>query len=567
MIQDLGNGVGQLYIVDPDGTSIQKNLPNNEIGSLIVKAEAAQSIAAALGQRAVGSIQFNAPTGVGTFTQLTINAINQMTGTIPYTGATTANALAVLVAAEVNSTTALGGFDYTAVVVVDTVYLLVDKSAGDSVNGDVVVGSATGNLTFTETDVAGGSDSEQVYDERSGYRFFINSSSGATTGTLVGATEITNYLINRGLNSAIDEQDVTIASGVITFTRKTFRTVLNVDTEGAAATDDLTDISIVGMVDGDQVVLVGANAARVTTVKSTGNITLQGATDFDTGDGANAITLRFNGGRFYEENRTTQQIGTESEFRAAGYPFGPWGNDNLIVADNTTETLVPGTEKTNQTVAGTVTLTTGNYEVVFDTTGAVNGTRFKVKYDANITKGVFDVIIGGRTLSSQEALSGGLIVEGEYSATDGFYIVSTYADFNGGYQAETVDYADNSVTADKVEDNLTYEAVTLPVSFESGEQCDNRIEMPYDGTVSKVTAVVTKAIAATDVATITPKNGAGVNMTSGGISFSAGDPLETTITSSPTGNNTFVAGDIIRFTSAKATAGGKALLSVYVTRT
>ena len=91
--------------------------------------------------------------------------------------------------------------------------------------------------------------------------------------------------------------------------------------------------------------------------------------------------------------------------------------------------------------------------------------------------------------------------------------------------------------------------------------------MPYDGTVSKVTAVVTKAIAATDVATITPKNGAGVNMTSGGISFSAGDPLETTITSSPTGNNTFVAGDIIRFTSAKATAGGKALLSVYVTRT
>lgn len=111
------------------------------------------------------------------------------------------------------------------------------------------------------------------------------------------------------------------------------------------------------------------------------------------------------------------------------------------------------------------------------------------------------------------------------------------------------------------------EVLNIPVSFETGEICDNRIKMPYDGTVQEIYGVVTTAIEATDDGTVTAKDGAGVNITAGLLTFTAADPLETAVTVTPSANNTFVAGDILRFTTAKTTAGGKVLLSIKVLRT
>jgi len=76
---------------------------------------------------------------------------------------------------------------------------------------------------------------------------------------------------NLGFLSFKDFTELTIASGVITPTQ----TPHTVDTEGEVASDDLTDITAVeGAAYRRILILVPENAARVVTVKSTGNVTL-----------------------------------------------------------------------------------------------------------------------------------------------------------------------------------------------------------------------------------------------------------------------------------------------------
>lgn len=111
------------------------------------------------------------------------------------------------------------------------------------------------------------------------------------------------------------------------------------------------------------------------------------------------------------------------------------------------------------------------------------------------------------------------------------------------------------------------DTVQLQVSFESGYTGDFKIKMPYAGTVTEIYAYATKAIAGTDNGTITPKNNAGTTMTSGTITFTASDARGTAYTSTPSANNTFIAGDILTFTTAKTTSGGVVQLSISVTRT
>lgn len=116
------------------------------------------------------------------------------------------------------------------------------------------------------------------------------------------------------------------------------------------------------------------------------------------------------------------------------------------------------------------------------------------------------------------------------------------------------------------------ETVQLQVSFEAAGGVnpsvgDFKIKMPYAGTVTEIYAYAVDAISATDNGTITPKNNGGTTMTSGVITFTASDPRGTAYTSTPSANNTFAAGDLLTFTTAKTTAGGIVQLSITVTRT
>lgn len=125
---------------------------------------------------------------------------------------------------------------------------------------------------------------------------------------------------------------------------------------------------------------------------------------------------------------------------------------------------------------------------------------------------------------------------------------------------------DDEITAAKLANTLLDELYIVEVSFESGEQCNNRIKMPFAGTVVEMYGIVIKAIAGTDNGTIIAKNAAGTTMGTGTLTFTASDALETAYTVTPSTNNTFAAGDVIYLTAAKTTAGGKARVSLKVTR-
>lgn len=120
--------------------------------------------------------------------------------------------------------------------------------------------------------------------------------------------------------------------------------------------------------------------------------------------------------------------------------------------------------------------------------------------------------------------------------------------------------------------NLTYEVIPLLVSFEAAGGTvpsvgDFKIKIPYPGTVTEIYAYAVKAIANTDAGTIQAKNNAGTNMTAGLVTFAISDARGTAYTVTPSADNTFIAGDILTFTTAKVTAGGLVQLSIKVTRT
>ena len=123
----------------------------------------------------------------------------------------------------------------------------------------------------------------------------------------------------------------------------------------------------------------------------------------------------------------------------------------------------------------------------------------------------------------------------------------------------------NAVTIDKLGGTLAQEVITIPVSFETGEQSINSFTIPYDCTMSSIRYIVTKAIAATDDATISSTIG-GVSTSPATITIAASTVIDTSAVTAYS-LASVSAGDIINMTSAKTTAGGKALIALTLTRT
>lgn len=122
------------------------------------------------------------------------------------------------------------------------------------------------------------------------------------------------------------------------------------------------------------------------------------------------------------------------------------------------------------------------------------------------------------------------------------------------------------VLTSMVEAPLTKDSHGIAISFETGEQANYAWIAPYDGTLTNIYTYVTKAIAATDDATVTANIGA-VPVTDGVVTIAASSALNTADSATPSALNTFVDGDLITFVTSKATAGGKAQLIFRVTRT
>lgn len=102
------------------------------------------------------------------------------------------------------------------------------------------------------------------------------------------------------------------------------------------------------------------------------------------------------------------------------------------------------------------------------------------------------------------------------------------------------------------------DVITVPVSFETDEQGTFGIRTHTRLKLTRVRAVVTKALAATNAGTITVKKGTTTIAT---ITLAAESDIGTEGTA--TCNADFAEGEAITIVSAKTTAGGKALVMLY----
>lgn len=108
------------------------------------------------------------------------------------------------------------------------------------------------------------------------------------------------------------------------------------------------------------------------------------------------------------------------------------------------------------------------------------------------------------------------------------------------------------------------DAISISLSFETGEQTTTRIYFPKAVTINKIRSIVMKAIAATDNGTITCGNSVGAS-TGGVVTVTASSALNVEGSATPTTNNTVAADSYYYLTSAKTTAGGKVLVTLEYT--
>ncbi len=120
-------------------------------------------------------------------------------------------------------------------------------------------------------------------------------------------------------------------------------------------------------------------------------------------------------------------------------------------------------------------------------------------------------------------------------------------------------FRDNKIAA------MTPGIVTVPMSFEDGEQTATKIYFPFKVRIDKIRSIVMKAIAGTDDGTITGANASG-NSANGVVTVAASSALNTEDSATPTSNNVVEAGSYYKLTASKSTAGGKVLVTLEYTR-
>jgi len=119
----------------------------------------------------------------------------------------------------------------------------------------------------------------------------------------------------------------------------------------------------------------------------------------------------------------------------------------------------------------------------------------------------------------------------------------------------TVKIDDAAVTAAKLDASSRKASIAIPVSFETaGEIGVLKYTMCFDCTVDAIHATVTKP-AATDTATAIFKDHGGTVLTGSQIDITTGLVLGNIVTTTPTANNTFLAGEQITIETSKTTAG------------
>ena len=131
---------------------------------------------------------------------------------------------------------------------------------------------------------------------------------------------------------------------------------------------------------------------------------------------------------------------------------------------------------------------------------------------------------------------------------------------------DNLDSIDTAIKARETEIDTLEEVSTFAMSFETNEQTATKIYFPYKVTINKIRSIVMKALGGTDTGTITGANATG-NSATGVVTVAISAALNEEDNASPTTNNVVAADNYYKLTTAKATAGGKVLVSLEYTRT
>lgn len=531
---DIGSGLGFIYVLNPSGTEVLQNIPNNSDGFREAKALAIEAAAPSGNLISNGSVLFTAVSGILNVTAVSVSAINLMANPVNVTGLSKAQT-AEAVAVEINSSFPPPALPviYTAVAIGDKVVLFSTSADGSGSNGNTVTFATDdpGNITATTTDFAGGADASKSFDEAHGFQFRLDAdylasaTSCAGDGTAVegdisNAIDITNELITT--TGSLKNQSLVIASDAVAPVRLYWESALEVDVQSGAA-DFLKNIDPSGFAEGDILYVRGKDVARIVTVDETGNIDLAGGTTFLTGGYEKVITLQlwakggagFNVLTWFEISRGDQKVSSVADFRTNAFPFiSTEGGTSIVATTGGTTTLTVDTDDRILSITGSSILI-ADFIIDLDTTGAIAGDYFWIKYAAQITTGAFNVTIGGVSpisLTTAQALIGGWCF---FCYFDGAaWKVAGFPDMGSVLFKLAAEFiGTGAITVPKLDTTVATELIPFAISFDTADELgDHKVKMTFDGTVVNIDYSVSKVVEATDDASIVAKDNAAAVM-------------------------------------------------------
>lgn len=429
-----GSGIGIIYLTDSNDIIRYQKL-NDKRGR--EESERLMLVSSTLSSNISATSLVEVTASGGNITNLSYNGVSVFNTTTPVTGATTSD-LALSLALAINSNVSTPNYTAVSSGSFVTVYLSADQ--GDSLNGQVAGFSTTGTADLTATPLDGGSySSGSEVDSQVGYKMYLNSSDSAVVDTLVGATDITSAVLRKSSSSPYTIRESQISSGSISVNRDTNITIVNVQTEGSVATDDLTSIDEGIFNDGDVIVLVAKEATKVTTVKEGGNIELSNGVDFVTAGKDFSISLRYStsDNKWYESSRSPGVDLSVSSLRSSGIATPIQGVEVTVLSTTGgTVNLVPGVDKGYISLTGTGILT-GSWNYTLGA-GIVDGDTFIIDYNGLFTPGANTINLFGIVLTDTQVSEGNVLAKAVYSGSLSAWVVTLIRD------TQAVDLADET---------------------------------------------------------------------------------------------------------------------------
>lgn len=191
------------------------------------------------------------------------------------------------------------------------------------------------------------------------------------------------------------------------------------------------------------------------------------------------------------------------------------------------------------------------------------GLTFTILYNGNgLNLNGNTINIFGIVLTAAQA-AGKLTIVANYNGTEIVPQITPSLDQAGIINGSLI--TSGTIDVSKLTDNANLEIITVPVSFESGEQGNNSIIIPYGFSLVAVYYCVTKTLADTDSGTIVIYS---TYLSQSLLTITLGPSLPVNtddfiVTTTP---NTNALNETLLSITSKTTVGGKVLLSLIVKR-